>query len=67
MTNKIKSLRSQYTKEKAKHLAKAKKSGSGLEDIIQIKWTHFKTLKFLHSAINARSSKLNIETLVRFL
>ena len=66
MTNKIKSLRSQYAREKAKYVAKARRSGSGLDDVIQIKWTHFKALKFLDSAINARSSKSNIEALVRF-
>ena len=65
MTNKIKSLRSQYAREKAKYLAKAKKSGSGLDVIIEVKWAHFKPLKFLDSAINARSSKSNIETMVR--
>ena len=67
MTNKIKSLRSQYAREKAKYVAKASRSGSGLDDVIQIKWTHFKALKFLDSTINARSSKSNMEALVRFL
>ena len=60
-----KSLWSQYARNKTKYLAKAKKSGSGLDDIIQGKWAHFKPLTFLDSAINARSSKSNIETMVR--
>ena len=62
-----KAMLSQYAREKAKYLATAKKNGSVLDDIIQIKWTHFKALKFLDSAISARSSKSNTETLVRVL
>ena len=65
VASKIKSLWSQYAREKVKYLARAKKSGSGVDDVMQIKWTHFKALKFLDSSLKARTSKSNMEMPVR--
>ena len=42
--------------EKVKYLVRAKKSGSGVDDVMQMKWTHFKALKFLDSSLKARTS-----------
>ena len=54
---KIKSIRTQYGRERQK--ASKRKSGDGLDDIYISKWLHFEKLKFLDDFIMAKQSVSN--------
>ena len=52
--SKIKSVRSQYTRERQK--AKKRKSGQGTDELYVSKWIHYERLKFLDEYVIPKSS-----------
>ena len=59
MQKQIKSIRTQYTRDKQK--VGKRKSGDGLDDVYVSKWPHFVKLKFLDDFITAKPSASNFK------
>lgn len=58
---KIRNLRTQYTREKAK--SKKRKSGDGAEDTYISKWMYYRQFSFLDDFVTARSSRCNLQVI----
>ena len=61
---KLKSIRSQYNREKQK--TKKRKTGQGLDEVYVSKWAHFGRLKFLDEYLSPRSSQSNLPEVRQF-
>ena len=56
---KWKSLRTQYTREKAK--VKKRKSGDGADDVYKSKWLHLSQMRFIDAFVTPKTSHSNLK------
>ena len=59
---KLHSLRVYYSATRNKHEASRKKSGSGRDDVIKVKWPYYEKLSFLNENLTPRRTTSNLQS-----